>query len=95
MFHYQRKFNDAHTHIERAKLHAVNDVYFMGRVMRLQAEFWWDEHRIYEARSGALYALRVFEGLGAVEQGVVYSIYHRTSYSYLTLVRRGEGVGRA
>jgi hypothetical protein len=30
-----------------------------------------------------------------VEQGVVYSIYHRTSYSYLTLRRRGEGVGRA
>jgi hypothetical protein len=25
-----------------------------------------------------------------VEQGVVYSIYHRTSYSYLTLVREGE-----
>jgi hypothetical protein len=28
-----------------------------------------------------------------VEQGVVYSIYHRTSYSYLTLVRRGEELG--
>jgi hypothetical protein len=28
-----------------------------------------------------------------VEQGVVYSIYHRTSYSYLTFGRRGEVVG--
>jgi hypothetical protein len=30
-----------------------------------------------------------------VEQGVVYSVYHRTSYSYLTFWRRGEGVGCA
>jgi hypothetical protein len=37
----------------------------------------------------------VIDKAGFVEQGVVYSIYHRTSYSYLTLVRRGEGVGRA
>jgi hypothetical protein len=38
---------------------------------------------------------RFTTNMRSVEQGVVYSIYHRTSYSYLTLVGRGEGVGRA
>jgi hypothetical protein len=67
LFHDQGKPNDAHTHIECAKLHAVNEVYSMGRAIGLQAQFWYDEHKIDEARSGALYALGLFEGLGATD----------------------------
>jgi tetratricopeptide (TPR) repeat protein len=33
----QGRFDDAHAHIERAKSHAINNAYYLGRAMELQA----------------------------------------------------------
>ena len=60
-----KKFDDAHTHIERAKAHTVNDSYLLGRAMELDAVLWYRQGRFGEAKSEALGALNSFEKLGA------------------------------
>jgi hypothetical protein len=60
--------DDAHTHIEHAKLHAVNDPYDLGSAMELQARVWDKQGRLEEAKSEALCAVGVFEKLGAVKK---------------------------
>ena len=67
LFFNQGSFDEAHTHIERAKLHAVNNTYLLGRAMRRQAGFWYHQGRLEEGKSEALRALCVFEKLGAVK----------------------------
>jgi len=59
--------DSAHAHIERAKSHAVNDKYCLGRAMELQARVWSKQCRLEEARSEALLAVNVYEKLGAVQ----------------------------
>jgi len=63
------RFDDAHAHVEQAKLHATNDndTYVLARAMWLQAEFWRKQHRFGEAKSEALSAVDVFEKLGAAD----------------------------
>ena len=63
------RFDDAHAHVEHAKLHAVNsnDALFLARAMDLQARFWHRQHRFEEAKSEALRALDAFEKLGAAD----------------------------
>jgi len=61
----QRKFDDADAHIERAKLHAVDNAYFLGHVMVLQASFWYRRHQFEEAKSEVLRAAELYEKLGA------------------------------
>ena len=61
----QNRLDDAHAHIERARSHAVNTPYHLGRAMRLQAQVWYDQRRLEEAMSEALRAADVFERLGA------------------------------
>ena len=56
-----------HTHIEQAKLHAVNNTYNLGRAMELQARAWYQWGRLEEATSEASRALEIFEKLGAAE----------------------------
>ena len=70
LFLGEDQFDDANTHIERAKQHAVNDVYFMGRAMRLQAEVWYKQGRLEDARSEVSCALEVFEKLGSTKEAV-------------------------
>jgi len=62
-------FDDAHAHVEQAKLHAIdsNDTYILARVMHLQAEFWHRQHRFEEAKCEALDAVDLFEKLGAAD----------------------------
>ena len=62
----RHRFDDARTHIEQAKLHAVNsnDIYGLALAMSLQAVFWHEQHRFEEAKSEALRALDIFERLG-------------------------------
>ena len=64
----ERRFDDAHAHIEHARLHATdgNDTYLLARSMRLRAHFWHKQRRFREAKSEALRALDAFENLGAV-----------------------------
>jgi tetratricopeptide (TPR) repeat protein len=65
LFHEEGEFDDAHAHIERAKSHAVNDPYTLGRAIETQADFWYQQRRLEEAKSGALTALANYEKLGA------------------------------
>ena len=61
------RFDDAHAHIESAKLHAVNDTFHLARVSWLQAWFWDKQHRSEEAKSEALRALDMLEKFGAAK----------------------------
>ena len=67
LFSLEGRFGDAHTHIERAKSHAVNDPYNLAHALWLQARLWDEQHMFEEAESEALRALDVFEKLGAVD----------------------------
>ena len=57
----------AHTHIEQAKSHAVNDAYNLTRTVRLQALVWYQQCRFKHAESEALHASEIYEKLGAAE----------------------------
>ena len=61
------RFDDSHTHVERAKSHVVNGTYFMGRAMDLQAGFLYVQRRLGEARSAALSAISAHEKFGAMK----------------------------
>ena len=65
LFFDENRFGDAHAHIEKARSHAVDDPYRLGRAMLIQAEFWYAERKFEEAKSGALYAAQIFENAGA------------------------------
>ena len=67
LFRDEEKFDNAHAQIERAKAHAVNDEYKLGRATRLQADFWYRQHILEVAESEVLQALEIFEKLGAVK----------------------------
>ena len=67
LFFGENKFNDAHAHIERAKPHAVNDGYMMGRAMELRARILDKEGKLEEAKSEALRAIDAFATLGATK----------------------------
>jgi tetratricopeptide (TPR) repeat protein len=59
------RFDDAHTQIEHAKSHAVNDAYNLGRAVELQARFWYRQRKFREAMSAASNATDTYERLGA------------------------------
>ena len=65
LFQKEREYDVAHAHIKQAKLFGVNDVYCLGRVMQLQANLWYSQHRLEDAKSEALHALEIYESLGA------------------------------
>jgi tetratricopeptide (TPR) repeat protein len=65
LFRKEGKFNDAQAHIELAKSHTVNNPYLLGRAMEQQAQFWYEEGRLEEAKSEGLCAVGVYEKLGA------------------------------
>jgi tetratricopeptide (TPR) repeat protein len=66
LFRNQGRFSDAHAHIERAKSHAVNNAYYLGHAMRLQAGVWYIQRRLEEAKSRALHAADIYKKLEAV-----------------------------
>ena len=61
------KFDDAHVHIGRAKSHAINDPYLLGRAMELEAQFLHKQCRLKAAKLEALRAADVYERLGATK----------------------------
>ena len=67
LFLDEDKFDDANAHIERAKSHSTNNPYELARGMKLQAEIWYREGRLGEAKSEALHALEVYEKLGVAK----------------------------
>ena len=67
LFCDQGRLDGAHAHVERAKLHAAGDLYYLGRAMELQAMFWYEQGRLEEARSEVSRAADVYEKLGAAK----------------------------
>ena len=68
LFRDEQEFDEAHTHIERAKPHTVNDAYKLGRVTGIRADVWYRQHRLEQAQSEALQALEIYERLGATKE---------------------------
>ena len=68
LFSNEDKIEDAHAHVERAKSHATNNSYNLGRAMKLQAYLWYEDRRFEEAKSEALDAASVFEKIGATKE---------------------------
>ena len=64
VFSAERKFGNAQTHIERTKSLAVNNTYLLARVSLLQAQLWYAQDMLGEAKSEALHALDELEKLG-------------------------------
>jgi len=67
LFRDEGRFDDAQTHIERAKSHTVNSARNLGYGMEMQARVWYKQHRLEKAKSEALRAADVYEKLGAAE----------------------------
>jgi len=67
VFFHQGRFDDAHAHIGHAKLHAMNDTYKLCRMMEKQANYWYKEGRIEEAKSEVLCAISGYERLGGIK----------------------------
>lgn len=54
LFRNENRSDDAHTHIERARVHTVSSAYNLGRAMELKARVWYHQSRHEEARCEAL-----------------------------------------
>ena len=67
LFFGKRRFDDAHAHIERAKSHAINDAYILGRAIQLQAILWYYQRMLSKAKIEALHAADIYEKLGATQ----------------------------
>jgi len=67
LFFGEGNFDDAQAHIERAKSHATNNPYHLGRAMELQAFFWNDLCMFEEAEFEASHAADIYEKLGAAQ----------------------------
>ena len=65
LFREEDEFDEATTHVELAKSHALDDVFKLGRARQMQAGIWYLELRLEEARLEALQALEILEKLRA------------------------------
>ena len=81
------RLDDAQTRIEHAKSHAVDSPYNLGRLMVSQAEVWYKQDKLEEARSEVLRAAEVFERLGATTD-------LETCREFLKAMERSEWYGR-
>ena len=61
----EERFDDIQTHIEHLKSRSVNDPFNLGAAMVLQAYSWFGQGKFEEAKSEALRAISVYEGIGA------------------------------
>ena len=64
LFRVEGDFNNAHLHIEQAKIHAVDNRYQPGQAILVQALIYYGQNRLEDSESEALSALKIFEGLG-------------------------------
>ena len=67
LFFEEHRFDDSHAHIERARSHAINDAYNLGRAMGLQASLWSQQRMFEKAKFEASHAADIYEKLGAVQ----------------------------
>ena len=71
LFRNEGEYDDAHAHIERAKSHAVDDAFKLGRAMHMQAIVWYRQRRLRDAKWEASQALEIFENLGAAKDAEI------------------------
>ena len=66
------KLEDEKAHIEQAKSYAVDGLlpYELGRAMKMQAQFWYRQHRLEDAKLEALHSLEIFEKIGSAEHAM-------------------------
>ena len=67
LFFDEHRPDDAHAHAEHSKSHAISYPYLLGHAIHLQARFWYDQHKLEEAKSEALRAAEVYERIGATK----------------------------
>ncbi|KAF9783114.1 hypothetical protein BJ322DRAFT_1211955 [Thelephora terrestris] len=67
LFSSEGESGNANIHIQQAKSHAVDDAYNLGRAMQLQAQLWFRQRRLEDARFEGLAALEIYERLGAAK----------------------------
>ena len=65
LFFGEGGFEDAHSHIERSKLHVNDNPYRLGRAMEQNAQFWYLQRQFEEAKFEALRAADAYKGVGA------------------------------
>ena len=63
----EEKFDDAHAHVNQAKLHAVDVGYLLGRAAEMDAQIWYRQRMFEDARSEALHAIEFYEKLGSAK----------------------------
>ena len=63
LFFDKNGFDHANIHVKQAKLYARDRTYHLGRATKLQADIWYREGRLEDAKSEALGALGIFEKL--------------------------------
>ena len=67
LFFKEGSLDDAHAHIEKAKLHTTYGTYCLGCAILLQARTWYQQHKFDKALSEILHARGIFEKLGAAD----------------------------
>ena len=65
LFYEGDMLDNAQSHATRAKSHAVDDKYCLGRAMVIQALIWYKQNRVEDALFEALGAKEIYEKLGA------------------------------
>jgi tetratricopeptide (TPR) repeat protein len=68
LFYDEDEFDNAQSHVDQAKSHAVDDAYCLCRAMDLQARIWYRQWRLKEAKAEVLCALETFEKFGATRE---------------------------
>ena len=70
LFYRECRFDDAHIHIEHAKSHSVNNALQLAYAMETQAQVWYKQHKLEEARSEVLRAVDAYEKVGGTTRYV-------------------------
>ena len=64
----EKKWENAQSHIEQAKLHAIDDPFKLGRATEQQASIWYGQGQMEEAKAEAQCAFETYERLGATTE---------------------------
>ena len=67
LFGDEGKFNEASSHLEQAKSYTVNDAYQLGIATEFQANVWYLQLRLEEAKAETLHAIEIYEKIGATK----------------------------
>ena len=65
LFCNENEFDNAQSHIEQAKSHAIDNALQLGCAMDQQATIWYHQGRLEEGKAEVLRAIETFEKLGA------------------------------